>query len=193
MTSFRRLTTAATLVLLALATTTTSVRAEAPGTTILFDAPWSPGDASRDGAAEFAVLLNVAQLRQAHRRAGIVAVGNADGLLQPATQDALTRAVFMGVTVVRIVGATKPLGVTNDLFVEAAAQPALVVEKLLADCLIRFGAPPAAANPARPTPAETAAIRRVLSRYQLAFDAARQLPSNAVLAMGPRFDYDYTP
>ena len=191
MTPSRRLTAAATLLLLALATAATSVRADQPGTTILYDAPWSPGDVSRDGASEFAVLLNVAQLRQHYRRAGIVAVGNADGLLQPATQDALTRAALMGVAVVRIVGATKPRAVPDNLFIEAAAQPALVVEKLLADCLVRFGAPPAAANPARPTPAEKAALRRVLSRYQLAFDAARALPSNAVLAMGPRFDHDY--
>ncbi len=191
MTSFRRLATAATLILLALATAASSARADQTGTTIVYDAPWSPGDVSRDGAAEFSILLTVAQLRKSHARAGIVAVGNADGLLQPATSDALTRAACMGVTIVRIVGATKPLTVPHDFFIEAAAQPALVVEKLLADCLARFGPPPAAANPANPTASEAAAIRRVLSRYQLAFDTARQLPSNAVLAMGPRFDHDY--
>jgi hypothetical protein len=191
MTSFRRFTTAATLFLLALSTAATSVHADQPGTTIIYDAPWSPGDASRDGAAEFAVLLTVAQLRQHHGRAGIVAVGNVNGLLQPATHEALTRAACMGVAIVRIVGAKQPLVVPYDFFIEAPAQPALVVEKILADCLVRFGAPPAAANPAYPTAAESAAIRRVLSRYQLAFDAARAIPSKAVLAMGPRFDHDY--
>lgn len=117
-------------------------------------------------------------------RAGLVAVGNSDGLLQPATHDALARAACMGVAVVRIVGGTTPLAVPGVLFIEAARQPALVVERLLADCLVRFGAPPAAANPTHPTPTETAAIRRILTRYQIAFDPARQLPSNAVLALG---------
>ncbi len=185
----RRFATAATLLLLTLATT---ARADLPGTTIIYDAPWAPGDAPRSGAAEFSVLLSVAQLRHQHSRAGIVAVGNHNGLLQPATEDALTRAALMGVAVVRIAGSAKPALLPDDLFIEAASQPALIVEKLLADCLTRFGPPPAAANPAKPTASETAAIRRLISRYQMAFDTANSLMVNhtVALAMGPRNDYD---
>lgn len=189
MTPLRRLATAATLFVLALATT---ARAETPGTAIIYDAPWAPGDASRSGAAEFTVLLSVAQLRHQHSRAGIVAVGTNNGLLQPATEDALTRAALMGVAVVRLAGSAKPPALPDDLLIEAASQPALIVEKLLADCLTRFGPPPAAADPAKPTPGETAAIRRMISRYQLAFDAAHALlhAPNVALAMGPRDDLE---
>lgn len=187
MPTLRRLTLAATLFALALAA---PLRAEQPGTTVIFDAPWAPGDDSRAGAAEFAIFLRVAQLRQNHTRAGIVAVGNRHGLLQPATEEALTRAALMGVVVVRLADAIKPPALPDDLFVEAGAQPANAVEKILADCLTRFGPIPAAANPARPTAQETAAIRKLLTRYQMAFDTAASMTKSVALAMGPRNDYD---
>lgn len=187
MPTLRRLTLAATLCTLALAA---PLRAAEPGTTVIFDTPWAPGDESRAGAAEFAILLRVAQLRQNHSHTGIVAVGNRHGLLQPATEEALARAALMGVVVVRLADAIKPPALPDDLFVEVGAQPAYAVEKTLADCLKRFGPVPAAANPARPTPQETAAIRQVLARYQLAFDTAASMTKSGALAMGPRNDYE---
>jgi hypothetical protein len=183
----RQLAAAATLLVLG----TTVVRAaEAPGVAVIYDSPWAPGDASRAGAAEFSVLLKVAQLRQAHPLAGVVAVGYRRGLLQPATEDALNRASLMGVAVVRLAeGADKFPSVGGNCFVEVGAQAASSVEKILADCLALYGAPPAVANPARPTARELAAIHKVISRYQFAFDAA-QGSKMAALAMGPRTDYE---
>lgn len=191
MTSFRHFTIAATLLSIAL-TLATNARADSTGTAIIYDAPWSPGDAPRSGAAEFTVLLSVARLRHDHTRAGIVAVGNQNGLLQPATEDALTRAALMGVAVVRLSGSAHAPALPDDLFIAAPSQPALIVEKILSDCLVRFGAPPAAVNPAKPTARETAAIRRVISRYQMAFDTIAFLARTHIgtLATGPRNDHE---
>ena len=179
----------ATATLLILAASLAHAGDEA-GVAVIYDAPWAPGDVSRSGAAEFTVLLKVAQLRQSYSRAGVVAVGYRRGLLQPATEEALNRAALMGVAVVRLAeGTEKVSAVGNTCFIEVGAQAASSVEKLLADCLTRYGAPPAAANPARPTARELSAIRKVIARYQFAFDAA-QGNRVAALAMGPRTDYE---
>lgn len=187
MTLLRRLTTAASLLILA----ASSARADdTPEVAVIYDSPWAPGDESRAGAAEFTVLLKVAQLRQSHPRVGVVAVGYRRGLLQPATEDALARAALMGVAVVRLAEGTEKMpGSGETCFIEVGALAASSVEKILADCLARFGAPPRAANPAQPTARELAAIRKVVAKYQFAFDASHG-SRMAALTMGPRSDYE---
>ncbi|MDB6168945.1 MAG: ansA 2 [Verrucomicrobia bacterium] len=160
------------LCLVGMLTAPSVLAAESPAVAVLEGTPWSPGDPLRYGAAEMEVLLCAAQLHQNHPLAGIVGVGNRRGLLQPATEAALRRVALMGLTVVRVArnGATQENG--EDVFVEAGGLSPAAAKNLLAACLARFGAPPAAADPVHPTPRESAAIHAKLALFQQAFDAA---------------------
>ena len=141
-----------------------------PGIALLRDVATS-GEAARAGAAEFDILLVVARLRQEHPDAGLVCVGNRDGAFHAAAEAVLTRVVLMGVPVVKL-AQRDPMPVNpDDVFVEGGALPPAVARRLLADCIVRFGPPAAAADPSRPTAREIAATRRKLALYQAVFQA----------------------
>src|SRR5882724_6853893 len=125
-----------------------------------------------DGAAEMEVLICAAGLLQSHPLAGIVGIGNRRGVLQPATEEALARVALMGMPVVRVARDGFPPANADDFFIEAGPLSATAARDLLAVCLARLGAPPAAADPAHPTESESSAIKAALARYQQAFDAA---------------------
>jgi hypothetical protein len=136
------------------------------------DIAWSPGDSSKNGASEMAILMCVAQLRQGHALAGLVCVGNRDGAFHAATEDTLARVALMGVPVVKLSQAD-PMPVNpDDVFIEAGVLPPATAKRLLSECLARYGAPPAAADPTHPTARELAATRAKLALYQTKFDAA---------------------
>jgi hypothetical protein len=139
---------------------------------ILYQAPALPGDPVRDGAAEFSVLLCVAQLRQAHPVAGLVCVGNHYTELQFRTQQALDRVALMGVPVAKVPWGGHAPANPDRLFIEARALAPAAAERLLAQGLARYGALPPAHDPARPTAAELTAIRARIALYQALFDAA---------------------
>lgn len=149
-----------------------AVSAAEPSVTVLYDAPWSPGDRVRDGAAEMMVLMCAAGLQQRGQPAGIVGVGNCHGLFQPGTEAALSRVVCMGLPVVR--AARDGIAPANDydLFIDAGRLSAAEAKQLLAACLKRYGAPAAMADAFHPTKKELAALRAKLATYQLAFNAA---------------------
>lgn len=144
--------------------------AAAPSIARLEGVAWSPHDPARDGAGEFEVLISTARLLKDNALAGFVTVGNSNGSLLPNTENALRRAVHMGVPVVRLARDGRVEANQADLFVAAGGLKPADAERILANCLLRFGALPPAANPARPTSAETAAIRAHLARYQEVFD-----------------------
>lgn len=148
-------------------------RAE-PAVTLFYEPRVLPGDATRDGAAEFSVLVQVAQLRQHHPLAGLVCVGNRCVLLAIRTEATLGRVALMGVPVVKLPGGGERPANPAQVFVEARAMDPAAAQRLLATCLARYGAPPAARDPARPTPPELDAIRAKVSQYQALFDAANR-------------------
>jgi hypothetical protein len=149
-----------------------AARAEAPAVAVYTEPAVLPGDAVHAGADQFALFLQVASLRQRHVPAGLVYVGDRYAVLRGRAEAALTQAALMGLPVVRIRRArTAPAG-ASGLFVEAGALPAPAARALLLECLSRFGAPAAAADPAHPTAAELAAVRARVARYQARFDAA---------------------
>lgn len=136
------------------------------------DLAWIPGDSSKNGAAEMAILMSVARLRQEHPLAGLVCIGNRDGAFHAATEDTLARVALMGVPVVKL-AQSDPMPVNpSDVFIEAGTLAPAAAKRLLSECLARFGAPPAAADPDHPTARELTATRRKLALYQSVFDTA---------------------
>ena len=83
----------------------------------------------------------------------------------------LKSAVYCGMPVV-IVGRGNNEGFTgpHGIFVGGRNLTATKARLLLMACLMRFGAPPPAADPDRPTDAEAKATRALLDEYQRVFD-----------------------
>lgn len=136
----------------------------APRVAVIEDATWSPADFSREGAAELAVLLHLAQLMHAGEPVGLVGVGDARGCFLAGTQRALEFATARGVPVVRLGRMPRErAGAGEDYFIAGGNLPASEACTLLAACLERFGPLPA--------PERSAERRRVLARYQAEFDA----------------------
>jgi len=131
---------------------------------VIEDAPWSPGDAPRDGAAEFGVLLRLAQLQREHALVGLVGVGDRRGRFQEGTRRGLEFAVQQGCPVVRLARGT-PAAVPSedDVFIDGGPLSPQAAADLLAHCLQRFG----------PLPKENASpvFREQLARYQAEFNA----------------------
>jgi hypothetical protein len=143
-----------------------------PRVAVLYDPSSLPVGPIRDGAAEFALLVRVAQLRQHDALAGLVCVDNRYTALLFKSQNALVRVVLMGVPVVKIPWNRQLTANPDQVFIEAGTVSPAASEQLLADCLARYGAPPAASNPDHPTRQELRAISAKIRLYQGIFDAA---------------------
>jgi len=142
-----------------------------PGIAVLKSARWSPNDAERDGASEFEVFLCIGRLLDAHALAGVVGIGNRNGAFLPAAEQALGRAVAMGVPVVKVSVSGNLQTNLENLFIEAGSLTADEARTALAECLVTLGALPPARNPLAPSEAELQAIHAKLARYQRIFDA----------------------
>jgi hypothetical protein len=142
------------------------------GIAILHAAPWSPGDAARGGAGEFEVLLRVAQLKRAHRIAGLISVGDRHGMRPCGGEHALSRAALTGISVVKLARGGEVASTPDDLFLDAGSLTEEQARATLERCLKQFGAPPAAVDPENPTPQEFTSIRAHLRRFREAFDLA---------------------
>lgn len=150
----------------------TSFAAPAPQVAVIEDAPWSPADFSREGAAEMAVLLRLAQLQRHDCAVGLIGVGDERGCFQAGTRRALEFAAAQGVPVVRLArSGTARTGGAEDGFIAGGRLTADEARTLLADCLRRFGPLPGRE--------QAGARQRLLQRYQAEFDA-RQSPGLAV-------------
>jgi len=142
-----------------------------PGIAVLKSARWSPNDAERDGASEFEVFLCVGRLLDGHALAGVVGIGNRNGAFLPAAEQALARAVAMGLPVVKVSVSGALETNSENLFIEAGALSADEARATLAECLVTLGALPPARNPLAPSRAELQAIHAKLDRYQRIFNA----------------------
>lgn len=156
------------MVVALLAATVPATDAAGSGVETIEDAPWSPDDAARDGAAELAILLRLAS---PERPAGFVGIGDGRGLFQRGTHRGLELAVWSGVPVVRVTREARGgLAVPDSWFIDAGARGATEAADLLAQCLARHGPFPAARTPFAPSAAERAALRRHLALYQAEFN-----------------------
>jgi L-asparaginase len=139
------------------------------GIAVLPSPPRSPLDTVSDGAGEFEVLLSVARLRQEHCTTGLVSIGDRNGVRSSGGERALRRLALTGVTVVKLAPKGQVAADPQELFVDAHRLSAEQAGIVLRQCLERYGAPPAAADPDRPTPKELVAIRSHLRHFQAAF------------------------
>ncbi len=150
-----------------------SVRGASPvAVGVIRNAPWSPGDVSREGAGEFSVLLQVAQLKQQGGQAGLLGVGAPRGVFAPGTERALRFAVLNGVAVVKLADRGDVAPCPDELFIDAGGLSEADAQRILTAALSAVGAPPRAANPAHPTDKEVTAIRSHVRRLQQHFTLA---------------------
>lgn len=169
-----RLFTRCLLVGLILAKTIFAVDLHSPtaGVAVIRSVEWSPGDPAREGAGEFAVYLQVAQLQHAHGAAGVVALGDRNGRLRDGGEQALRRLVHTGVPVVKLSASGHSAVADHALFLDGGALSPESASAILVRSLQRHGPPPAAANAEAPTRAELAAIQAHLKPFQAALTLA---------------------
>lgn len=136
------------------------------GVAVLRGVAWSPGAHVREGAGEFEVLLRVAQLQRAHRMAGLVTVGDHNGMFLGGGERALLHVALSGVPVVKLARNGEVAATPDGVFLDAGRLTEEQATRVLTRCLELHGAPPAAANPQRPTKRELAAIRAHLQPFQ---------------------------
>lgn len=146
---------------------------ERAGVAVVRTVAWSPGDMTREGADELAVLMHMASVQRQHRLAGLVGVGNTNGSFLNGEERALRFAALSGVPVMKVSTRGAVAHCPDELFIEADALPEAEACKLLADALERCGAPPRAANPAQPTASELAAIAGHVQRMREHIAVAR--------------------
>jgi hypothetical protein len=142
------------------------------GVAILQAVPWSPHDSARDGAGEFEVFLRIAQLRQSHQAAALVSVGDRNGVRRSGGEKALAHAALSGLPVARLAPGGAVAAVPLGIFLDGGTLSPEHTQRVLEQCLERHGAPPAAANPERPTARELTAIRAHLQPFQTALNVA---------------------
>jgi hypothetical protein len=88
-----------------------------------------------------------------------------------ARHQALLRAVYSGLPVARVGrGNNEGFAQAIDPFIGGGNLTSTKARLLLMACLMRFGSPPAAADPDRPTAAEREAVSAKLAEYQAVFD-----------------------
>lgn len=150
----------------------TPLLAHSAGVEVLRAAAWSPGDAVREGAIEFEVLMCAARLQHAHRSAGIVGVGDRHGLFVNGAERALRLLALRGIPVAKLARGGEVAADPEQLFLDGSGLTEREASDLLLRCLERHGTPPAAANPESPSAKELAAIRAHLQPFREAFALA---------------------
>ena len=140
---------------------------------------WSPGDAAREGAGEFLVLLQAAKLQRSARASGLLAVGDHNGMLRSGGERALRRLALTGIVVARIARGGSVGSTSDNLFVDAHSLDEAAARRVLSRALEIYGPSPVATNPEQPTERELAAIRGHLRNIQLLFatEARQQVAS----------------
>ncbi len=129
---------------------------------------------SGDADDEVELLARIEHNLRRHRLAGFVVEANAPyGSSAPSVDDVLRRAALSGMPVVRVGRGNIEGWIPTDrmrLAIAGANLTATKARMLLMACLLRFGAPPPAADPTAPTSDEVASVEDVLARYQSVFD-----------------------
>jgi hypothetical protein len=147
-----------------------SAAVAAPPVAVIEDTLWSPDDATREGAAELGVLLQVAQLKKSHSVVGLVGVGDRRGIFQHGTQRGLEFAVRQGIPVVRLARGVRFCAPSDeDIFIDGGSLPPDAAVDLLRECLERYGALPQSRSPHKLTANERHELRAKLALYQTAF------------------------
>lgn len=145
-----------------------------PKVTIVKHARYLPEDTSGDAGGEVDILARIENNLQIAPLAAFVAEGSAPfGAMSNSVDAALKRATFSGMPVVKV-GRGNAGG-----FVDAKRDPLAVAGSnltatkarvLIMACLLKLGCLPPAVDPAKPSEAETDAIKAKLKKFQEIFD-----------------------
>lgn len=145
-----------------------------PKVTIVKHARYLPEDTSGDASSEVDILARIDRNLREAPLAGFVAEGSAPfGAMSNSVDAALKRGAFSGMPVVKVArgNAGGFVDATRDpLAIAGSNLTATKARLLLMACLIKFGCLPPAADPAKPTAAETEAAKAKLKEYQEVFD-----------------------
>jgi hypothetical protein len=145
-----------------------------PQVTLVKHARYLPEETTGSADDEVDILARIEKNLSDAPLAGFVAEGSAPfGAMSHSVDAALKRATFSGMPVVKAArgnagGFVDP---TRDpLAIAGSNLTATKARLLLMACLMKFGCLPPAADPAKPTEAETEATKAMLKRYQEVFD-----------------------
>jgi len=146
-----------------------------PKVTLVKHARYLPEDTTGNAEHEVDILARIAKNLREAPLAGFVAEGSAPfGAMSHSVDAALRRATFSGMPVVKV-GRGNAGGFVDPrrdpLAIAGSNLTATKARLLLMACLMKFGCLPPAADPARPTAAETEATKARLRPYQEIFDA----------------------
>jgi hypothetical protein len=145
-----------------------------PKVTIVKHARYLPEDTLGDASSEVDILARVEKNLRDAPLAGFIAEGSAPfGAMSNSVDAALKRATFSGMPVVKVGrgNASGFVDPTRDpLAIAGSNLTATKARLLLMACLMKLGCLPPAADPAKPTAAETEATKAKLKEYQKIFD-----------------------
>jgi hypothetical protein len=145
-----------------------------PKVTMVKHARYLPEDTSGDAKGEVDILARIEKNLRDAPLAGFVAEGSAPfGGMSNSVDAALKLATFSGMPVVKVArgNASGFVDPTRDpLAIAGSNLTATKARLLLMACLMKFGGLPPAADPAKPTAAETEATKAKLKLYQEIFD-----------------------
>jgi hypothetical protein len=144
-----------------------------PKVSIVKDASYIEDDYTSDPEQEIDVAAWLAHKLAREPLAGFVLEGlNPYGKPAATSKNrALLKAVYSGLPVVNVGrGNTEGFALAGGPFIAGSNLTATKARILLMLCILKFGMLPPARDPARPTPAETAAIMTKLADYQHIFD-----------------------
>jgi L-asparaginase len=145
-----------------------------PKVTIAKYARYMPDSSDASPELEVEVMSRIARNLEHAPLAGFVGEGASPyGSMNRGTDNALMRAVFSGMPVVRCGrGSTGGLASKTDpVLIAGSNLTSTKARMLLMASLLRFGALPPARDPASPTPDEIAATAAKVAQYQAVFDS----------------------
>jgi L-asparaginase len=146
-----------------------------PKVTIVKHARYLPQDTTGNADEEVDMLARIEKNLHDAPLAGFVAEGSAPfGTMSNSVDAALKRATFSGMPVVKV-SRGNTSGFVNPsrdpLAIAGSNLTATKARLLLMACLMKLGGLPPAADPAKPTEAETEATKAKLKQYQEVFDS----------------------
>lgn len=144
-----------------------------PNVFIVKGSRWSVVDESREAELATDVLAQMNKALEREPLSGIAAEGNQGGSFVPVYDAAFNLAAASGLPVVKVSRAPTTGFIKanpNNLFIEGSNLTSTKARLLLMACLMRYGALPPAADPAKPTESELKAIKSRIAEYQAVFD-----------------------
>jgi hypothetical protein len=144
-----------------------------PRVSIIKASHCQPDDCSGSADDAAGVLAEIERNLDVAPLAGFVGEGMAPyGFMNQSLDSALRRAVFSGMPVVNVGrGNTEGFAVTRPPFIAGSNLTATKARLLLMACLLKFGALPAATDPAQPTGDEFSQTMQHVAGYQSVFDS----------------------